>query len=75
MSAHNDPFLSDEAMVRFTGRRWKSLQIAYLKTHGVPFTVTAMGHPRVTVSTVEARQAVQERTESRWTPRVISNGV
>lgn len=69
-------FLDDSDLVRLTGRRAKSRQIAWLKDERIPFRVNATGHPVVTWSAVEGKQAAQEPAQpQRWTPRVIAGGV
>lgn len=67
-------FLEDPDLVRLTGRRWKSKQIAWLRAEGIPFHVTATGHPAVTWAAVEGRQqpAPAEQPQPRkWSPRVV----
>lgn len=66
-------FLDDDDLARLTGRRRKSLQIAYLRDEGIPFRVSATGHPVVTWSAVDGRQAqAAAPATTSWTPRVIS---
>ena len=43
-------FLSDEELVRLTGRPQKSKQIEWLRNHGWRFAVKATGHPLVAIS-------------------------
>lgn len=68
-------FLDDDALHRLTGRRMKSLQIAWLKAEGVPFRVNATGHPVVTWAAVDGRQEQQAQQAPKaqgWRPRVIN---
>jgi hypothetical protein len=69
-------FLNDEQLAQLTGRRFKSLQIAWLKEAGIPFRVNATGHPVVTRAAVEGRQEQHQPAPSHkpqgWQPRVIA---
>lgn len=68
-------FLGEEDLRQLTGWRIKSRQIAWLRAEGIPFRVNATGHPVVTWSSVEGRQAVAEPAAAQvWTPRVIAGG-
>lgn len=72
--AHNDPFVDDAALKRMTGYAWKSLQIGWLRAEGIPFRVSATGHPVVLWSAIDGRPAVPEpKAAPAWTPRVISS--
>lgn len=67
--------LDDDDLVRLTGRRKKSLQILWLRGSGIPFRVSATGHPVVTWAAVNGQS--QDRTEApaapaRWVPRVVN---
>lgn len=62
-------FLTDEELATLTGRRLKSAQITWLRGSGLPFRISATGHPVVTRSAVEGRP--QESAPARWTPRAI----
>lgn len=65
-------FLSDEDLHRLTGRRQKTRQIEWLRGAGVPFRVSATGHPVVTWAAVEGRHEQQQPQPARgWTSRVI----
>lgn len=73
----DDLFLTDEQLVKFTGRRAKSRQIKWLREVGVPFRVNATGHPVVARAVVEGREGAKEALEPPapgWTPRVIAGG-
>lgn len=70
-------FLDDGELAQLTGRRWKSLQIKALRDAGVPFRVSATGHPVVTRAAVEGRGEAQDAPAASplgWTPRVIAGG-
>lgn len=64
-------FLSPEELAVLTGRRMKSLQIAWLKREGLPFRVSATGHPVVVRSVVEGRPA-EPAAPRGWSPRVVA---
>lgn len=64
-------FLTDEHLIRFTGRKTKSKQIAWLRKEGIPFRINATGHPVVTRAVVEGRDQEKERQRG-WTPRLMS---
>ncbi|MDA8522026.1 DUF4224 domain-containing protein [Acidovorax sp. NCPPB 4044] len=65
-------FLDDAELQRLTRRKYKSKQIAWLRAAGMPFRVSATGHPVVTRAAVEGRSAEPEpRPSVGWTPRVI----
>lgn len=71
----DDLFLTEEQLARFTGRRMKSRQIAWLRAEGVPFRVNATGHPVVTRAAAEGRKQEQETPAAKaptWTPRVLN---
>ena len=62
-----DDFLDDEALVKLTGRRRKSLQIDQLRRMGIAFYVNAHGDPVVARAYIEGKkQTVRE--ESGWKP-------
>lgn len=69
-------FLSPDELRQLTGRKPKSLQIAWLRTEGIPFRVNATGHPVVTWAAVEGRQPGAEPPQQpkAWQPRVIAGG-
>lgn len=46
-------FLTDEEIATLTGRRLKSKQIEWLRREGVPFRVSATGHPVITRVAIE----------------------
>ena len=61
-------FLDDPSLRRLTGRRQKSRQIEWLRTEGIPFRISATGHPVVLWTALENKPA---RSNDRWTPRVL----
>ena len=67
-------FLNESELAKLTGRKYKSRQIEWLRTSGIPFRVNARGHAIVTRGAVEGRKAEPEPTNEqapRWTPRVV----
>jgi hypothetical protein len=65
-------FLEPTELVALTGRRFKSKQIDWLRSQGIPFWVCATGHPVVRRSAVEGRQDVAAPApKAGWTPRVV----
>lgn len=63
-------FLEKEELRSLTGRAFKSLQIAWLRSSGIPFRVNATGHPVVTRAAVEGR-IEPEAPRAVWVPKVI----
>ena len=57
-------FLTETELIEYTGRQWKSKQIAALKKIGVAFIVNACGKPVVTVAAVEGRK--EAPTAKQW---------
>ncbi|WP_157421829.1 DUF4224 domain-containing protein [Acidovorax sp. Root219] len=66
-----DPFLNDTHLHRLTGFAFKSKQIAWLRKEGIPFRVSATGHPVVTWEAVQGRETTAPAAPQRWTPRVV----
>jgi len=66
-------FLEDIELCKLTGRKMKSKQIEWLRAQGLPFFVSATGHPVVAWAAVDLRTkpAANETTGRGWTPRVI----
>lgn len=67
-------FLDDAQLRRMTGRAFKSKQIEWLRDNGVPFWISATGHPVVSKAVVEGRQEQPAPTviaPRPWTPRVV----
>lgn len=70
-------FLDDAELRQLTGRGQKSRQIAWLRAEGIPFRVSATGHPVVTWAAVLGRQeaaAAAPQPALTWTPRVVAGG-
>ena len=65
-------FLSDAELAKLTGRRLKSKQIEWLRAEGMPFRVSATGHPVVTRSTVEGREEAATADEG-WSPGLVDS--
>lgn len=61
-------FLSDAELARLTGFKIKSKQIDWLRAEGMPFRISATGHPVVTRSAVEGRQESVTAGDVGWTP-------
>ncbi|GAA6121504.1 DUF4224 domain-containing protein [Acidovorax sp. FG27] len=64
-------FLDDDDLTRLTSRKMKSKQIAWLRSAGIPFRVSATGHPVVTRAAVEGRTPEPAARQNGWTPRVV----
>lgn len=65
-------FLDESELHQLTARKYKSKQIEWLRTSGIPFRITATGHPVVTRSAVEGgNTATAQPAQKSWTPRVI----
>ena len=69
----NDLFLSDAELVKLTGFAWKSKQIGWLQSEGIPFRKSATGHPVVTRAAIEGRPAPAQEAQAvrGWVPRVV----
>lgn len=65
-----DFFLTDPELAKLTGFKIKSKQIEWLRDQGLPFRVSATGHPVVTRSAVEGR-ADETLDDDGWTPGLI----
>ncbi|OAK66079.1 hypothetical protein A3K87_09955 [Variovorax paradoxus] len=67
-----DMFLTDQELVRLTGYKIKSRQIAWLRSEAIPFRVSATGHPVVTRVAIEkpTRQEPAPLAEP-WVPAVL----
>ena len=61
-------FLDDTELQRLTGRSHKSKQIEWLRGDGIPFRVSATGHPVVTWRAVEG---LRETETQGWRPRAL----
>ena len=66
-------FLSDEELVKLTGRKQKALQIAALRRMGVAFRVNDAGRPVVTRAAVEGGKSGQAtKPKAEWMPAVLA---
>ena len=68
-------FLEPAEVAELTDRKFKSLQIKWLRENGVAFKISATGHPKVARSVIEGRAAplpTQERLKV--VPRVFRTG-
>ena len=66
----NEPsaFLEEVDLKRLTGRHQKSRQIEWLRSEGIPFRVSATGHPVVLWAALgDGRLAANEA----WQPRAL----
>lgn len=63
-------FLEHDELVALTGRKFKSRQIEWLRQNGVPFRVSATGHPVVTRASILGHPS-SSGEKPRWTPRVV----
>lgn len=66
----NGLFLADDELRRLTGRSWKSLQIEWLRAEGLPFRISATGHPVVTRAAIEGRP-IPEAAQAGWRSRAL----
>lgn len=63
-------FLNDAELHHLTARKFKSKQIEWLRSEGIPFRVNATGHPVVTRAVVEGRETEMRPRQTGWVPRV-----
>ncbi|WP_313330582.1 DUF4224 domain-containing protein [Comamonas sp.] len=63
-------FLEKEELRSLTGRAFKSLQIAWLRSSGIPFRVNATGHPVVTRAAVEGKVEPEIR-QAVWVSKAL----
>jgi len=66
----NEPgaFLDDLDLKRLTGRHQKSRQIEWLRAEGIPFRVSATGHPVVLWTAVNGEPSAANEG---WRPRAL----
>lgn len=70
-----DLFLSQEEVAELTDRKFKSLQIKWLRENGVAFRISATGHPKVARSVIEGRGGSTATTKKApWVPNVLRTG-
>lgn len=65
-------FLTSEQLFELTGRKVARAQIEVLRRNGIPFFVTARGHPRVTRVAIEGGAASNAPQATAWTPRLAA---
>lgn len=63
-------FLEDGELARLTGRKLKSMQIAWLRESGLRFWVNATGHPVVPRSAIDGSSPAPTK-KPEWVPRVL----
>lgn len=62
------PFLEDPDLKRLTGRHQKSRQIEWLRAAGIPFRVSATGHPVVLWAALVGNET---KPSEGWQPRAL----
>ena len=63
-------FLNEGELQQLTARKFKSKQIEWLRSAGLPFRITATGHPVVTRAAVEIGN-IEQPARQGWQPRVM----
>lgn len=66
-------FMDQAELVQLTGFTYKSKQIEWLRKEGVPFRVTATGHPAVLWSAIDSTNNAEPLPTAAWQPRVLEN--
>jgi hypothetical protein len=61
-------FVDDVDLRRLTGRQQKSRQIEWLRAAGIPFRISATGHPVVLWAALEGKDV---KTNEGWQPRAL----
>ncbi|MGF6504700.1 DUF4224 domain-containing protein [Paraburkholderia tuberum] len=76
-----DTFLSPEEVAELTGvrvgRRGKTreeLQVAWLRTSGIPFWENARGRPIIARAAIEGRIARDDLPKKKWQPKMMMAG-
>ena len=69
--SENTTFLTADEVATLTGRRWKSMQIEWLKRAGIAHWVNATGHPIVARTAITGQKAQNEPKPRTWTPSVV----
>ena len=68
-------FLDANEIAELTDRKFKSLQIKWLRENCVAFKISATGHPKVARSAIEGRAApVPQQERPKVVPRVFRTG-
>lgn len=69
-----DMFLTDQELVRLTGYKNKSRQIAWLRSEAIPFRVSGTGHPVVTRVAIEGPTRKDSAPlREPWVPAVLQS--
>jgi hypothetical protein len=66
-----DFFLKDDELKKLTGRSFKSKQIQWIRAEGIPFRVSATGHPVVVRFALEGKAVIPEQ-QPRWVPNFLA---
>lgn len=64
-------FLTPDEVATLTGRRFKALQIEWLRRAGIPHWVNAAGRPVVARATITGQKSQNVEQPRTWTPKVI----
>lgn len=67
-------FLEPAEVAELTDRKFKSLQIKWLRENGVAFRISATGHPKVARSAIEGRSAAPPQERAKVVPRAFRTG-
>jgi hypothetical protein len=70
-----ESFLTHDEVKRLTGRNRRALQVAWLRSQGIPYFVDALGWPvvaRVHVFGREPATAPKPAARPAWAPAVLS---
>lgn len=65
-------FITDDEMLKLTGRKVRKLQIDQLRRMLIPFHVNALGRPVVARSAVTGAQPATKQAPTGWAPRVVN---
>lgn len=68
VKGHTGAFLEDTDLKRLTGRHQKSRQIEWLRAEGIPFRVSATGHPVVLWAAINGERVASNEV---WQPRAL----
>lgn len=64
-------WLTKDELVTVTGKKWRKLQIAWLKQEGIPFRVNLLGNPIVARVALQGGKPAPAPSQRGWTPKVI----
>ncbi|MBN4665394.1 DUF4224 domain-containing protein [Pandoraea nosoerga] len=77
----SDTFLTEKEVAELTGiragrnkRSREELQVAWLRTAGIPFWANARGRPIVARVAIEGRARGEEAPKKKWQPRMMAMG-